>query len=224
MNEPAIAVRHLTRTFGAHDVLRDVSLDVREGEVFALQGANGSGKTTFLEILATVLLPTSGTARIQGLDVVNDAAAVRRLIGYGVSSLHSFYPRLTGDQNLGFFGTLNGLSGRVLRARVGALLEQLDLAGAARQRVEQYSDGMKARLCIARALLADPPVLLLDEPSKCLDPAGRARVRELVLAPAGGRPRTVIWVTHDHREAAEVANRTGNLSNGSIAQVQVAAS
>jgi len=224
MNEPAIAVRHVSRVFGAHDVLRDVSIEVREGEVFALQGSNGSGKTTLLEILATVLLPTSGTARIHGLDVVNDAAAVRRLIGYAVSSLHSFYPRLTGSQNLAFFATLNGLSGRVLGARVGALLEQLDLAGAAHQRVEQYSDGMKARLCIARAVIADPPVLLLDEPSKCLDPAGRARVRELVLAAAGGRPRTVIWVTHDQREAAEVANRTGHLSAGAVAHVQAEAS
>ena len=217
MNESMIAVHQLTRDFGGRAVLRDVSFDVRAGEVFALLGANGSGKTTLLEILATVLHPTSGTVRIQGLNAVGDGAAVRRLIGYGVSSLHSFYPRLTGAQNLEFFGTLHGLDGRVLRARLGVLLAQLDLVGAAHQRVERYSDGMKARLSIARAVLANPPVLFLDEPSKCLDPDGRKRVRELTLRDdVTGRPRTVIWVTHDHREAAEVASRVGILEDGCL--------
>ena len=212
-----IAVSHLSRAFGPKEVLRGVSFEIRTGEVFALLGVNGSGKTTLLEILATLLYPTSGSASIHGFDVVRDAAAVRRLIGYGPSSLHSFYPRLTGAQNLEFFGALSGLSRRELHIRAGLLLERLDLRDAAGQRVERYSDGMKARLSIARTLLPSPSVLLLDEPTKSLDAAGRESARRLLLedSPAGS-PRTILWITHDRQEAADVADRVGVLADGRV--------
>jgi ABC-2 type transport system ATP-binding protein len=213
-----VAVRNLFRAFGAKDVLRGVSFEIRRGEVLALLGVNGSGKSTLLEILATLLYPTSGSASIHGFDVGRDAAAVRRLIGYGPSSLHSFYPRLTGMQNLEFFGTLSGLGRRQIRVRGGALLERLNLLDAAGQRVERYSDGMKARLSIARALLPSPPVLLLDEPTKSLDPEGRESARQLLLEDhQAGESRTILWVTHDRQEAADVADRVGVLADGRVA-------
>jgi ABC-2 type transport system ATP-binding protein len=215
----AISVRGVSRSFGAREVLRSVSLEIAEGDTFALVGKNGSGKTTLVEILATLLQPTSGTASVLGHDSVADGPAARRLIGYGPSSLQSFYLRLTGIQNLEFFGAIYGVDGARLRRRALFLMERLSIKAAAGERVEKYSDGMKARLSIARALLTDAPVLLLDEPTKSLDPAGREDARRLILREprADGRPRTVFWVTHDEAEAREVAGRVGVLESGAIA-------
>jgi ABC-2 type transport system ATP-binding protein len=223
MRAPAIATRRLGRSFGPLAVLVDVTLDVQPGEVFALIGSNGSGKTTLIEILATLLLPSSGSARIHGFDVVAMGARVRRTIGYCPSNLHSFYPRLTGRQNLQFFASLQGLPGRAGRARVEALLERVGLGDAAGQRVERYSDGMKGRLSVARALLADPAVVLLDEPTKSLDPEARARIRALLRERrADGEARTLLWVTHDLEEARGVADRIGRLRDGVVRAPAVA--
>lgn len=211
----AISVRRVERCFGARRVLRDVSVEIAPGEVFVLVGPNGSGKTTLVEILATLLGPSSGTVAIHGHDVVNDAAAARRAIGYAPSSLHSFYPRLTALQNLMFFGAVYGMRPETVLPRARQLLERLSLDGAAGDRVERYSDGMKARLTIARALLTDAPVLLLDEPTKSLDAAGRDAARRLILE-EGPRGRTVVWVTHDPAEAQAVATRVGVLEEGTL--------
>ena len=220
MRMPAIAVHHLARSFGARTVLRDVGVEVPRGGILCLVGANGSGKTTLLEILATLLVPTSGQALVHGLDVARDSAAVRRLVGYGLSNLHSFYPQLTARQNLEFFAAVHGLDARAGGQRINQLIEALGLRETAAVRVQQLSDGLKGRLSVARALLADPPVLLLDEPTKSLDEAARAAVRELTTSDtARGEPRTVVWTTHDRGEAFAIADCVTQLHNGELHQL-----
>jgi ABC-2 type transport system ATP-binding protein len=217
MTVPTIAVADLRRSFAGREVLRGVSADVRQGEVFAMVGVNGSGKSTLIEILATLLLPTSGRATVAGFDVVQQASDVRRLVGYCPSNPQTFYPRLTGRRNLAFFAALYEVDVRVAERRIDSLLERVGLADASHARVERYSDGMKARLSIARALLTDAPVLLLDEPTKSLDPAARDMIRPLILGEGPSRaPRTIVWVTHDLKEAAEVADRIGVIEDGRL--------
>jgi ABC-2 type transport system ATP-binding protein len=216
----AICVRSLARSFGAAPVLRDVSLEVPAGSTAVIVGANGSGKTTLLEILATLLTPTSGEVRVHGHDAVRDGAAVRRLIGYGFSTLHSFYPQLSARQNLEFFAAVHGLAARAARRRADCLLDALGLGAASAVRVQHFSDGMKARLSVARALVADPPVLLLDEPTKSLDAASRAAVWTLAASPTETRgPRTVVWTTHDRDEAFAIADAVSVLEDGVLRRV-----
>jgi ABC-type multidrug transport system ATPase subunit len=220
MTASAISVRHLARTFGARTVLRDVTFDVPAGSVLCLVGANGSGKTTLLEILATVLAPTSGRVSIHGLDVTKKGTAVRRLVGYGLSTLHSFYPQLSARQNLEFFAAVHGLAAREARARTSLLLDGLGLRDAASSRVQEFSDGMTAKLSVARALVADPPVLLLDEPTKSLDDEARQTVREMAVTPTARRaPRSVVWTTHDHTEAFALGDAVCLLDEGEVRSI-----
>ena len=213
MSLPAISIRDLTRTFGGRTILRGITLNVDRGETLVVRGKNGSGKTTLLEILATLLHPSSGTVTVLGHDVVAAGRAVRSAIGYAPSATQSFYPRLNGRQNLELFAAAYGVEPSALRRRVATLLDRIGLAGAARERVERYSDGMRARLSIARALLTDAPVLLLDEPMKSLDAQGRESARELI-ARCGRGSRTAVWVTHDDAEAQSLATRTATLEDG----------
>lgn len=220
MPSHAIAIRHLTRAFRTLQVLVDINLEVPRGAVVCLLGANGSGKTTLLEILTTLLRPTSGEAFVHGLNVETEGAAIRRIAGYGLSNLETFYPQLSGRRNLEFFAAVHRLDPGRSRRRTAVLLEALGLAAAADVRVREFSDGMKARLSIARALIADPPVLLLDEPTKSLDEAVRTTVRELAASPTyRGEPRTVVWTTHDRREALAVADFVRELDAGMLRDV-----
>jgi ABC-type multidrug transport system ATPase subunit len=220
MSASAISVRHLARTFGTRTVLRHVTFDVPTGSILCLMGANGSGKTTLLEILATVLSPTSGRVTIHGLDVDRERTAVRRLVGFGLSTLHSFYPQLSARQNLEFFAAAHGLASRQAQARIGLLLDALSLREAASTRVQQFSDGMTAKLSIARALIADPPVLLLDEPTKSLDDDARRIVREMVMRPTARRePRSVVWSTHDRAESFALGDAVCLLDEGEVRSI-----
>ncbi|MEM4811081.1 MAG: ABC transporter ATP-binding protein, partial [Thermofilum sp.] len=152
---------------------------------------NGAGKSTLVKILATVLLPDSGTARILGHDIVEERREVRRLIGVMLSVERGFFLKLTGRENLKYFGMLYGLSGSALEKRVQEVLREVGLLKNADKPFEEYSLGMKARLGIARALLNDPEVLILDEPTLGLDPVSARRVRALIrsLAKEGGKDR-----------------------------------
>jgi ABC-type multidrug transport system ATPase subunit len=215
-----IAVRELTRRFGDRTVLDRVSLDIPRGEVFTLSGPNGGGKTTLLEVVATLLTPSSGSASVGGFDVVRHPDRVRELIGYAPSTLQSFYPRLTGSANLRFFAALKGLAPREGRVQTEQLLNDVGLAAAARIRVDRYSDGMRARLVLARALLGDPAVLLLDEPLRSIDHRSRSAIRGvLTRARANGDSRTILWITHDPHEAAAVGHRGAELDNGALHEV-----
>ena len=236
MTSPAIAMENVTKTFRTGRILRsllkgapgpegtqvfsNVSLQVFPGEVFGLLGPNGAGKTTLLEILATLLLPTGGQAHVCGHDVVREAAGVRKLLSYCPSALESFYPRLTSVQNLEFFAVLNDLHPQEARARIAATLELVGLDGASKLPFQRFSEGMKQRLALARALLTDPPVLLLDEPTKSLDPLLQGEIRKFLRRTLVEKlEKTVLLVTQNLAEAEEACDRLAILHGGRIVSV-----
>ena len=197
--------------------LQDVSLTVRRGEIVGLVGTNGAGKTTLLKILGTLILPTTGRALVHGCDVARDDDRIKQYIGLMSSDERSFYWRLTGQQNLEFFAAFQGYSVHAARARIAQLRSQLGL-DALERRYGLYSTGMKHRLSLARALLHDPDILLLDEPTRSLDPLAavnlRRLLREQLVALQG---RTVLIATHNLHEAEELCDRIAILHQGRLA-------
>ena len=204
--------RRRTKTIEA---VRGIDFEVGEGELFGLLGPNGAGKTTTIKMLVTLLIPTSGTARVLGLDVVRDARAVRRKIGYVFGGERGAYDRLSGLDNLRYFAELYGVSPKVQKRRIPELLELVGLTGREKDRVEGYSRGMKQRLHIARGLLHDPPVVVLDEPTIGLDPVGARELRHTVaeLARSG---KSVLLTTHYMYEADALCNRIAVIAQGEI--------
>jgi ABC-2 type transport system ATP-binding protein len=197
------------------EAVRGVDFAVERGELFGLLGPNGAGKTTTIKMLITLLLPTSGTARVLGHDVVEDPRAVRRRVGYVFGGDRGLYERLSGLDNLRYFAELYGVPAREQKARIGELLELAGLAGREKERVEGYSRGMRQRLHIARGLLHKPEVLFLDEPSIGIDPVG---ARELRATVAGLRDAgtTVLLTTHYMFEADELCDRIAVIADGRI--------
>ena len=195
-----VSVRNLTHRYGSRVALDNLSFDVAPGTIFGLLGPNGSGKSTLFRILATMMAPTSGQATIDGFDVVRQAGQVRRRIGVVFQS-PSLDRKLTVRENLIAQGHLYGLSGAVLRARVGSTLERLGLADRAGDLVETLSGGLRRRVEIAKALLYGPSVLLLDEPSTGLDPAARLELISAIAALRDGHGVTVLLATHVLEEA-----------------------
>jgi ABC-2 type transport system ATP-binding protein len=236
MSKVTIAIQKLTKTFsvgkvfrailkappkvGGTEVLKGISLEVHQGEVLALLGPNGAGKTTLLEILSTLLLPTGGVATICGYDVVREAGQVRKVVSYCPSASENFYPRLTGMGNLEFFALLNNLSPREARRKIQTVLDLVGLDGSSDLAFQRYSEGMKQRLALARALLTDPEVLLLDEPTRSLDPVLQGEIRnflrERVVAELG---KTVLLVTHSLLEAEQVCDHLAILHRGQIVRI-----
>jgi len=210
------ALRLLMRT--ASDVpvvaLRDVSLTVAPGEVVGLVGPNGAGKSTLFRIVATLLEPTAGTVTVDGFDLVSHPEEIRRRIGLVLEGARGVYGRLSGFNNLEFFGVMAGLDHASARRRARELLEMFGLADRDR-RVFGYSSGMRVRLALARALVADPPFLLLDEPTRSLDPAGSAETMTLIrrLADAG---RAVLFATHRLDEVRDGCDRVVVLTSGRV--------
>jgi len=205
----------LRRTKTTRDALRGVDLSIERGELFGLLGPNGAGKTTMVKILTTLLLPTSGTAKVLGLDVVRDEWQVRRRIGFVFGGDRGLYWRLSGLDNLRYFADLYRVPPDVSRKRIPMLLERLGLAGREHERVELYSRGMKQRLHLARGLLNDPEVLFLDEPTIGLDPVGARDLRIIVreLADAG---KTIFLTTHYMFEADAICDRIAVIKSGGI--------
>ena len=195
--------------------VQGVSFAVERGELFGLLGPNGAGKTTTVKMLTTLLLPTGGQARVLGLDVRAQAREVRKRIGFAFSGSRGLYGRLTGIQNLQYFAELYSLEDHVTRRRIPELLEVVGLTGRGDERVETYSSGMVQRLHLARALLHDPEVLFLDEPTVGIDPVGARELRQTVrsLIALG---KTILLTTHYMAEAEELCRRIAIIKHGRI--------
>lgn len=200
------------------DALKGVSFKVKHGEVVGLLGPNGAGKTTTVKMISTLLLPDSGTAYVEGHDVVREAREVRKYIGIMLSVEKGFYGKLTGKENLRYFGALYGLGGEELDKRIKYLMDLLELSklGAEDRLFEEYSLGMKARLALARALLKDPPVLLLDEPTLGLDPPSARKIRGLVKDLARKEGKAILYTTHNMFEAELLCDRILLINKGKI--------
>jgi ABC-2 type transport system ATP-binding protein len=197
------------------EAVRGVSFEIAEGELFGLLGPNGAGKTTTIKMLITLLIPTSGSARVLGHDVVDDAHWVRKHIGYVFGGDRGLYERLSALDNLRYFAELYAVEPRGQRARIDELLELVGLKGREKERVEGYSRGMRQRLHIARGLLHDPPVVFLDEPTIGVDPVGARELRATIasLTAAG---KTVLLTTHYMFEADALCDRIAVIANGEI--------
>jgi len=231
-SDEAIVIRGLTKVFHPIELrlrslhplrrqppvsaLQDLTLTVRRGEVLGLLGTNGAGKTTLLKILATLILPNVGQVAVHGWDVVRDADQVRRIVGLVTGEERSFYWRLTGRENLEFFAAFQGLTAQATAARIEELRQTLGLEALDR-RFGLYSTGMRHRLAIARALLPHPAVLLLDEPTRSLDPLATAALHRLIrttLVTELGC--TIVLATHSLPEAEALCDRLAILHQGRL--------
>jgi ABC-2 type transport system ATP-binding protein len=213
--DPAIAARALRRTFkGGIEAVRDIDLTVSSGEIFGFLGPNGAGKTTTVRMLCTLLPPTAGSATVAGLDVVKDAAAVRRRIGVALQEI-GLDPVQTGRELLELQCGLYGITGQHARARAEELLELVGLTEAANRRTKTYSGGMKRRLDLASALVHSPHVLFLDEPTTGLDPASRLTIWDEVRR-INATGSTVFLTTQYLEEADQLCDRLAIIDNGQI--------
>src|SRR3954447_13761609 len=197
------------------EAVRGIDFEVPEGELFGLLGPNGAGKTTTIKMLITLLLPTAGSARVLGLDVVKDAREVRKRIGYVFGGERGVYERLSGYDNLRYFAELYGVPPATQKQRIEELLELVGLKGREHERAEGYSRGMKQRLHVARGLLHDPEFLFLDEPTIGLDPVGARELRSTIatLTAAG---KTILLTTHYMFEADALCDRLAVIAQGEI--------
>ena len=208
---------HPLRPLRRVEALNRVDLEIDDGDCVALVGPNGAGKTTLLKLLGGLLYPTRGVVKIDGLDTVRHNLSARRKVGLVINEERSFYWRLTGAENLEFFGVLDNLRGSSLRDRIAALLELVGLASAADKRVSGYSSGMRQRLAIARGLLADPEVLLLDEPTRSLDPLGADEIRRLIAGKIHTeKKRTLVVATNQLVDVVDLCTRLLVIHRGGI--------
>jgi ABC-2 type transport system ATP-binding protein len=221
-----VEAQDLHRTYRTHtgtlrrrvkeiEAVKGVSFEIEKGELFGLLGPNGAGKTTTIKMLITLLIPTSGSARVLGHDVVKDAREVRKRIGYVFGGERGVYERLSGYDNLRYFAELYGVPAKIQKQRIEELLELVGLKGREHERAEGYSRGMKQRLHVARGLLHDPEVLFLDEPTIGLDPVGARDLRATIasLTDAG---KTILLTTHYMFEADALCDRIAVISQGEI--------
>jgi ABC-2 type transport system ATP-binding protein len=193
-----------------------ISIAIKRGELFGLVGPNGAGKTTTIKMLCTLLLPTSGTAWINGHNVVEQRDKVRERINVVLGGERALYWRLTGRENLWAFSRFYNIPSNVANERITEVLELVDLTERADDRVERYSKGMKQRLQIARALLNDPEVLFLDEPTLGLDPDGARKIRQYIKGLVAEKQVTVLLTTHYMYEAEEMCDRVAIIDKGKI--------
>jgi ABC-2 type transport system ATP-binding protein len=209
-----IVAEELTKRFKDFTAVNRVNFSVYAGEILALLGPNGAGKTTTVRMLASILAPTSGRAWVNGHDTVTDAQAVRHQVGI-LTEFPGLYLRMKGLEYLDFFGQLQGLSAERRRKRSEELLERFGMLEAANQRVGEYSKGMRQKMALVRALLHDPPVLLLDEPTSAMDPHSAKQVRDCIRDLRGER-RAVVICTHNLPEAESLADRIAIIRRGQI--------
>ncbi|MFD1175225.1 ATP-binding cassette domain-containing protein [Paenibacillus puldeungensis] len=216
-----IEINNLTKTYGGFEALKSVNLSISKGTVFGFVGPNGAGKTTTMSILATLLLPTSGTAKVGGFEVTEQPQEVRKRIGY-MPDFFGVYDQFKTTEYLHFYGASYGIPRSERNALIPQLLELVNLSDKKDAYVDSLSRGMKQRLCLARCLVHDPDVLILDEPASGLDPRARIEMRE-ILKELKLMGKTIIISSHILPELAEMVDEIGVIERGTlIAQGKVA--
>jgi ABC-2 type transport system ATP-binding protein len=223
-----IEVQSVTKIFDGRDwakpwkrtsptrALDQVSIAFESGKTAVLLGPNGSGKTTLLKLLSTIFLPDSGTLKVGGYDTERAGDQVRKMIGFAVGSERSFFPRLTARENLEFFAVFEEIAASTMRGRVEEVLKAVNLTSDSDKQVMKFSSGMLHRLGIARAILKSPPVLLLDEPSRSLDPAAAEQLWQM-LGSLKEMGTTVLVASHNFEETAAIADTIAVLDQGRLA-------
>lgn len=209
-----IIADNLQKKFDDFVAVDSVSLDVKPGEVLALLGPNGAGKTTTVRMLTSLLPPTAGRASVAGFDVLNQPQQVRSSVGV-LTENHGLYNRMPACEYLLFFGQIYGLTTEERNQRCDALMTRFGLEEAAKRRVGEFSKGMRQKLALARAMMHDPPVLLLDEPTSAMDPESARLVRNMIHDLKSNR-RTILICTHNLAEAEELADRIAIIRKGKI--------
>jgi ABC-2 type transport system ATP-binding protein len=227
----AININNLTkrfpRTSGYRDLLpfrhrewveavKNVSLDIKDGEFFGMLGPNGAGKTTLIKMLCCLVLPNSGTARVFGNDIVKDTQSVKETVGLISAEERSFYWRLTGRENLHFYASLYHLPKKRANVRIKELLELVGLADDGDTRFQNYSTGMRQKLAIARGLLSEPRLLFVDEPTRSLDPVSAQSVRIFLKDKIAAEGKTVVLATHNLNEAEQLCDRLAIMDHGHL--------
>jgi ABC-2 type transport system ATP-binding protein len=210
-----LEVENLVKNFGEFPAVKGVSFNVEAGEVFGLLGPNGAGKTTTISMLTGILEPTSGSARIGGIDISKDPIKVKHLTGLVPQDL-ALYPTLSARANLNFFGSLYGLGGKQLKERVDDVLEVVALTDRQNDPIEKFSGGMKRRVNIAAGLVHQPQLLFLDEPTVGVDPQSRNHIFESVLKLNRERGMSIIYTSHYMEEVELLCNRVAIIDQGQI--------
>ena len=208
-----IEAERLSKKFDDFLAVDDLSLNVSSGEILVLLGPNGAGKTTTVRMLTSILRPTSGWAKVAGFDVVKEAEKVRSLVGV-LTEHHGLYGRMNADEYLEFFGSLYRLSANESRRRSSQLMDQFGLF-AGKKRLSEYSKGMRQKLALIRALLHEPPVILLDEPTSAMDPESAFMVRQAIQE-LRSSDRTIVLCSHNLKEAEELADQIAIIKDGKI--------
>jgi ABC-2 type transport system ATP-binding protein len=209
-----IYAENLSKQFDDLLAVDHIHLDVDDGQVLVLLGPNGAGKTTTVRMLTSVLRPTSGTARVAGFDVVTEANKVRASVGV-LTEHHGLYGRMNAREYLQFYGSLYNLTSAEIKKRSSDLLEAFGLSYAANKRLGEYSKGMRQKLALVRAMLHEPPVLLLDEPTSAMDPESAKTVRDAIHQLRDSR-RTILLCTHNLLEAEQLADQIAIIRKGKI--------
>jgi ABC-2 type transport system ATP-binding protein len=210
----AVVIQDLRREYDGREVVRGVSLEIHEGEIFGVLGPNGAGKTTLLSMVSTRLRPTSGDVWVYGRHVVDDVDAARRLLNVAPQE-EALYPSLTAEENLRFFAELYGVPRRERPAAVAEALDAVGLTGRKDDRVNTYSGGMRRRLNLGCALVSRPRVVLLDEPTVAVDPQSRAHIFDAVRA-LRARGTTILYTTHHLQEAEDLCDRIAIMDEGKV--------
>ena len=210
------ALRHPFSRKARITALNNLNLRVKYGEIYGLLGPNGAGKTTLLKILSTIMIPDSGKAFIDGIDVLKEPERAKFSIGLVYGEERSFFWRLTGKQNLNFYASLYNMPAKDIAKEVEYVLHLVGLKNEANYRIEDYSTGMRHRLAIARGLLVNPKILLMDEPTLGVDLVGREMLQHLIKNIVKETGTTVLLITHDLEEAENLCDRIGIIHKGRI--------
>ena len=211
----AIEIKDLTKVYGNIKAVDNVRYDINEGEVFGLLGPNGCGKTTTILMLLGLITPTSGTAIVNGADIIKDPIGARRSVGLLTDNV-GLYENLTAKQNLSFFAELSDLNSDASTKSIGELLQLVGLTDKKDVKVSTMSRGMKQRLGIAQSLVRDPTILVFDEPTLGIDPEGTKELRGIIKMLSKERGKTIIFTSHLLTEVNRLCDRVGIMKNGKI--------